>query len=110
MRAEGISYGNRAALLEPAVVSTHPDDVAYVEVRGHGLLFVRYHDGTTGTIDLTRLIASSKAGVFAQLKDSEVFAQVEVVMGVVTWPGEIDLAPDSMYEALRRDGEWILPE
>ena len=110
MRAEGISHGNRSALLEPAVVFTHPDDVAYVEVSGPGLLFVRFIDGTAGRIDLTRLIASSKAGVFAQLQDPEVFAQVGIVMGAVTWPGQIDLAPYSMYEALRRDGEWILPD
>ena len=27
---------------------------------------------------------------------------------VVSWPGEVDLAPDAMYEAIRRDGEWLL--
>jgi hypothetical protein len=31
-----------------------------------------------------------------------------VVLGAVTWPGEIDIAPDAMYQALRRDGEWVV--
>lgn len=26
--------------------------------------------------------------------------------GVVTWPGEIDLAPDAMYAAIAATGEW----
>ena len=28
--------------------------------------------------------------------------------GVVTWPGELDLAPDAMHEAIQQHGEWIL--
>jgi hypothetical protein len=26
----------------------------------------------------------------------------------VTWPGELDLAPDAMHEAIKQQGEWIL--
>jgi len=28
--------------------------------------------------------------------------------GVVTWPGEIDLAPDAMHQAIRETGQWIV--
>ncbi len=35
--------------------------------------------------------------------------QVRVELGVVTWPGEIDLAPDAMHAELAAHGEWHLP-
>jgi hypothetical protein len=39
--------------------------------------------------DLTR--------VLAPLRNAEFFEQVFIDCGAVAWPGEIDLAPDSMY-------------
>jgi hypothetical protein len=47
-------------------------------------------------------------GVFAALKDPIVFEQVRVDDGAVTWPGNLDLAPDAMYQAIKSQGEWIL--
>jgi hypothetical protein len=29
-------------------------------------------------------------------------------MGTVAWPGDIDLAPDAMHDALAATGEWVL--
>jgi hypothetical protein len=26
----------------------------------------------------------------------------------LAWPGNIDLAPDAMYEAIKKHGEWVL--
>ena len=69
---------------------------------------VRFNDGTAGIVDLSRLIQSPKAGVFAELRDLAVFSSVTVYLGAVTWPGDIDLAPDAMYAALRDTGEWNL--
>jgi hypothetical protein len=34
--------------------------------------------------------------------------QMKHLQGVVTWPGEIDLAPDAMYKAIQQNGEWLL--
>ena len=28
--------------------------------------------------------------------------------GVVTWPGELDIAPDAMHQAIRLHGAWYL--
>ncbi len=78
-----------------------------VEVRVHAPLsfFVRFADGVCGTV---RLAESHLTGVFATLADPAVFHQVQVVDGFVTWPGDIDLAPDAMYAAIRASGEWRL--
>lgn len=62
---------------------------------------VTFGDGTTGEVDLSRRVRRPDAGVFALLADPEVFGQVSVEFGAVTWPGEIDLAPDAMYDEIR---------
>jgi hypothetical protein len=46
--------------------------------------------------------------VFACLRDPDVFAQVGIDHGAVTWPGEIDLAPDAMYDEIKANGWWML--
>jgi len=28
--------------------------------------------------------------------------------GVVTWPGNLDLAPEAMYDAIRAHGRWTV--
>jgi len=68
-------------------------------------LAVRFCDGTEGTV---RFETSHLTGVFEPLRDPEVFCQARVECGTVTWPGEIDLAPDAMYAEIRRAGEWVL--
>jgi hypothetical protein len=71
-------------------------------------LVVRFVDGTEGEVDLSRLVLSNRAGVFAALRDPAVFTKAYVEYGVVMWPGEIDLAPDAMYDELKKHGRWVL--
>jgi hypothetical protein len=71
-------------------------------------LTVKFVDGTTGEVDLSRLVLGHNAGIFAQLRDPVVFARAYVEYGVVVWPGEIDLAPDAMYDEIKKHGRWIL--
>jgi hypothetical protein len=67
-------------------------------------LNVRFVDGTQGFVDLSRLVHASDAGVFAALAAPMLFKQVFVEHGAVTWPGEIDLAPDAMYAQIQNSG------
>jgi hypothetical protein len=41
-------------------------------------------------------------GALAPLRDARFFEQVFIEQGAVAWPGEIDLAPDAMYEEVTR--------
>lgn len=79
-----------------------PWRVAAVEALPGFSLHVRFVDGTEGTVDLIALIHSPGAGVFAALADPSLFNQVFVEHGAVTWPGEIDLAPDAMYAEIKK--------
>ena len=71
-------------------------------------IHVRFMDGTQGDVDLRQLVHSPAAGVFASLANPIVFAQVGIAHGAVTWPGEIDLAPDAMYDEIKSHGAWVL--
>jgi len=57
---------------------------------------------------MSRFVHSPNAGVFAALADPRLFAQVTLDYGAVTWPGELDLAPDAMHDAIQKDNEWVL--
>jgi hypothetical protein len=72
-------------------------------------LRVGFQDGASGIVDMSRLILSPGAGVFAPLADVDLFARAFIRYGAVTWPGESpDLAPDAMHQAIAEHGEWIL--
>ena len=79
--------------------------VTHVTAEKHLMLNVCFQDGTQGYVYLK---PSHLWGVFEPLKDPHFFNQVLIDHGVVTWPGEFDLAPDAMHEAIQQQGEWIL--
>jgi hypothetical protein len=77
-------------------------DVVGVEVSGEYRLRLTFDDGTVGEIDFAR---REWRGVFEPLRDPEYFARVTVDAdaGTVTWPNGADMAPEPLYEQVRRD-------
>jgi hypothetical protein len=80
-------------------------DVVSATVTRHLEFSVTFADGLSGRVTL---LPSHLHGVFAPLGDPALFEQLRVTNGFVAWPGDVDLAPDAMYDAIRRDGEWVL--
>jgi hypothetical protein len=80
-------------------------DVVSASIIDHLEFSVTFADGLRGTV---KLLPSHLHGVFAPLNDPATFNQLQVTDGYVTWPGDIDLAPDAMYEAIHQDGVWLL--
>lgn len=80
-------------------------DVVSATVTRHLEFSVTFADGLSGSV---RLLPSHLHGVFAPLGDPELFRQLQITDGFVSWPGEADLAPDAMYDAIRKNGEWVL--
>jgi hypothetical protein len=74
----------------------------------HYKIEVKFVDGVQGVVEMERRVMSSRAGVFSALKDSSLFDQVYLEYGAVTWPNEIDLAPDVMHDEIKRHGRWVL--
>lgn len=92
----------------PAIRPASPWRVASVKALPGYRISLRFRDGTEGVVDLSRLVHSPSAGVFAKRSDPAVFAQVEVEFRVVTWPGEVDLVPGTMYQEIKASGEWLV--
>jgi hypothetical protein len=80
-------------------------DVIEVLPVEHLHLNVKFRDGLSGEVIFKE---SHLYGVFAALKSPGIFAKVNCEHGFVEWPGEIDLAPDAMYEELKKNGVWEL--
>ena len=38
----------------------------------------------------------------------ELLTKAYLDSGVVTWPGNIDIAPDAMYREIKQHGQWVL--
>ncbi|HEV2718479.1 MAG TPA: DUF2442 domain-containing protein [Thermoanaerobaculia bacterium] len=94
----------------PPIEPRAPWRVRAAHVIEHGLFDVEFNDGTRGTGDLRPFLASERANgtVFEPLRDPVVFARVTVHLGTIEWPGEIDVAPDAIYEAIRTSGKWMM--
>ncbi|MFA7495047.1 MAG: DUF2442 domain-containing protein [Acidithiobacillus sp.] len=80
-------------------------DVIEVHAEPPLVLKVRFADGTQGQV---RFEPSHLTGVFAPSKDPAIFSRVHIDHGALTWPGDVDLAPDAMYDAIKAHGEWVL--
>ena len=108
MQSEAVAQEDRAAAVTPPLRPLASWRVREVTALPGYRLAVRFADGLAGTVDLAALVWSPKAGVFASLRDPAQFGQVYVELGAVTWPGELDLAPDAMYAAIKAHGEWVI--
>jgi hypothetical protein len=69
-------------------------DVIEVKPETGYRLFVRFKDGLQGHVQLHK---ENLTGALAPLLDAQFFSRAFIDQGAVSWPGEIDLAPDEMY-------------
>ena len=92
----------------PPIRITSPERVADVRALSDWRLWVRFIDGLEGTVAMRDLVHSPGAGVFANLRDPAAFGRVFLDLGAVTWPGDIDIAPDAMHDEIAAKGEWVL--
>lgn len=83
-----------------------PWRVIGLEIIGDRELYVWFVDGTAGRVKFMPSFFEKEA--FAHLADPAFFEEVDVRYGTVIWPGNIDLAPDAMHDAIVENGEWVL--
>jgi hypothetical protein len=79
--------------MNPRVTAVKPGD--------HYCLEVTFSNGETGIYDCKPLL---DFGVFRELRDEAYFRLVRAENGVVTWPNEQDICPDTIYlDAVRSE-------
>lgn len=99
---------DRTAELTPPVRPAAPWRVAAAEVLPRFRLRVRFNDGMEGIVEMASFLNSPEAGVFAALRVENLFRQARIEAGAITWPGNLDLAPDAMHRAIKEQGTWVL--
>ncbi len=72
-------------------------------------LSITCNDGTSGVVDMSRLVASEKAGIYAVLKNEGIFNQVKIELGALTWPNGADLDPEWAHEEIGKNETWVVP-
>ncbi len=70
-------------------------DVVKVEAKPDYKLFLEFENGEKRVFDMAPYMDKKP---FAQLKGSPLFAKASVDYGTVVWPGEIDIAPETLYD------------
>ena len=97
-----VSPSNRSAGLNAAPAWW----LVEVKAEAEFVLRVRFADGAAGCVDMAELVNGERAGVFAALRNPEIFAQVRIEHGAPSWPGDVDLAPDAMHAEIAANGCW----
>jgi len=72
-------------------------------------LSITCNDGTSGIVDMSALVNSADAGIFAALKDAQLFQQVSLELGALTWPNGADLDPLWVHEEIGKNKTWCIP-
>lgn len=69
-------------------------EVVKVEVRPSYVLHLEFEHGEKRIFDMSPYMDRKP---FVRLKDSPVFGMAKVEHGTVVWPGNIDIAPETLY-------------
>ncbi len=70
-------------------------DVVRAEAKPDHTLFLEFENGEKRLFDMAPLMDKKP---FVQLKGSPLFMMVSVDYGTVVWPGNIDIAPETLYD------------
>jgi len=70
-------------------------DVVNVEVLESYILLVTFENGEVRKFDMQKYIDLKP---YNRLKGSVQFKRAKVEYGTVVWPGEIDIAPETLYD------------
>lgn len=73
-------------------------DVLTVSAEAGHILILEFENGEKRQFDMQPYLDKKP---FNRLKDSPVFGLAYVAHGTVVWPGNIDIAPDTLYSRSR---------
>ncbi len=74
------------------------ETVTHVQVQENFHLELRFNTGETRIFDARPYLGK---GVFHRLKDPALFRQAYVAFDTVCWPGNLDIAPETLYDRSR---------
>jgi len=109
MQTPTLTEADRTPEVVPPIRHTVPWRAVAVTTSADARLRVTFVDGTVGEVEMRAFLSNPRIDgtVFEPLRDPAVFARAEIVLGTVQWPNGADLAPDAMYDAIRKHGVWV---
>lgn len=77
-------------------------DVISAEHNGGYNIMLTFENGEKGMVDFTEY--TKKGGVFNILNDIDYFLKfyVNKELGTICWPNGLDIAPDTLYEKMKK--------
>ncbi len=63
-------------------------------------IWIKFNDGSAGTVDLRETIFGDHRPIFLELKDIEKFKRFRVDLDTVVWDNGLDLAPEYLRQKL----------
>lgn len=91
------------------VTAAAPWRVCAINVLPGYRLSITCNDGTSGIVDMSVLVSSPDAGIYAALKSADLFQQVSIEHGAITWPNGADLDPAWVHEEVGQHKIWSIP-
>ena len=70
-------------------------DVISVEPRNDNTILLVFENQEKRLFDMTPYLEKKP---FTKLKNSPLFLQAKVALGTVVWPGNIDIAPETLWD------------
>lgn len=74
------------------------ESVTHVVPQDGYQLLITFNTGETKLFDARPFL---EKGVFTRLKDVSLFRQVYVAYDTICWPGDLDIAPETLYDLSR---------
>ena len=74
--------------------------IVAIEPRANFRLFVRFEDGVEGEADLSDIAGRGVFARWTNRPDEFMSVEVDPRSGAPSWPGDLDVAPDALYEEL----------
>ena len=69
---------------------------------------LEFSDGREGVVNLREMIMSDHRPIVRQLEDVELFKNFQLVHDTITWPNDLDLAPEYLYfQSFKDDPELM---
>ena len=78
-------------------------------VRPDYRLSITCNDGTNDIVDMSALVNSADARIYAALEDAQLFQKVSIELGARSWPNGADLDPLWTHDELGKNKTWPVP-
>lgn len=77
------------------------NQIVSLEYKTNYIFHIKFDDGCEGDLDFTEYL--NNGPIFVPLKEISFFMQAKIENGTITWSNGLDIAPETVYEKLRKE-------